>query len=101
MNQRDVFVIHKRSLYSHRVYKDPLRRELTYSKTTNQDLLPDSGDGSVSFVVDWQLQVNDMQGFGRESTHDTITAFYRRNAEEKNSDKESATKEKSTYISDW
>ncbi|HWS00451.1 MAG TPA: hypothetical protein VN249_07530 [Prolixibacteraceae bacterium] len=101
MNQREVFVIHKRSLYAHRVYKDPLRRDLTFSRTTNPDLLPDSGDAPVSFVVDWQLQVLDLQGFGRESTHDTLTAFYRRSIENRNPERESTAKERSTYISDW
>lgn len=101
MNQRDVFVIHKKNLYAHKAYTDAFGRDLAYTKTTNPDLLPDSGNEPVSYVVDWQLQITELQKFGEKYNRDPGSEYTRPDIEFRNSGSNSTAKEKSPYMSDW
>ena len=101
MNHLDVFVIHKRNLYAHKAYNDPLGGDITHSKTTNPDLLPDSGNESVSYVVDWQLQISELRKFGEKYNPDSKSEYGRTDLEDRSSGQSSTVKERSPYISDW
>jgi hypothetical protein len=81
MKQQDVFVIHQRNLYMHRGYSDPSWKDFSFSRTTGIHSETGSGKEKASFIVDWQLQVIEVQGFDKNSTHDTSSDNYRHSVE--------------------
>jgi len=101
MNHRETFVIHKKNLYAHKAYNDPLERDMTYSKTTNPDLLPNSGNESVSYVVDWQLQITELRKFGEKYNREPGSEYTRPDMEVRRSGQNLTAKDRSPYISDW
>jgi hypothetical protein len=81
MTQQDAFVIHQRNLYMLRGYHDPYWKDFSFSGTTGIHADTGIGKEKASFVVDWQLQVIEVQGFDKETTHDTSSDHYRRTVE--------------------
>lgn len=93
MKRQDAFLIHHRNLYNYKVHHEPTMADFSFLQATNQNSDTDSGIEKVSFVVEWQLQVNDMNEFNENSTHDTRAEYTNPNVGTEEPCPDSATNE--------
>jgi hypothetical protein len=101
MKRQDASLIHHRNLYNYKVHHEPTLESFPFSPTTYQHSDTDSEIKNASFVVEWQLQVNETKGFDENSPYDAKAEFANPIVETKEPYPGSADKEPaaSIYIS--
>jgi hypothetical protein len=101
MKRQDATLIYHRNLYNYKVHHEPTLGSFPFSPATYQHSDTDSEIKNASFVVEWQLQVNEAKGFDENSSHDAKADYSNPTVETKEPYPGSAAKDPaaSIYIS--